>query len=351
MKYFYFLLLFIVSCKSGEKLKKTSFKDFNWNKCVVDIKSESDRYNILEIQKFIDEKGKVIKTYSKEQRDKDYDSLRLITNTITGTALYLADGPNRYLVTAKHVVHDKNFTLRHRYFTREDLTTRGMEFFEKFNAEVTIETPLSLFKKGKYNDFKIPQLDQDSISRPFKFSDDKLDIAILSLQSVQTFPIRRLLEDDGYYPVDISRIDTISENDIGDEVAAIGYPSYSSILNFKINNQLSDNKVVLPLTTFGKVALTDTSLNYFVADVTINPGNSGGPIIKNGKIIGLVSQQMLVNLYTDEGNYQPQISKIYSRSALAYIIKSKFITQYIDKLKIIESNNYFKLQKNVPDNK
>src|ERR1035437_3059577 len=225
------LLLLPTICFSQKQKKQIMVSEDSiinkWQKAVIDIASESDKLNIYPLLQFISSRKQQNKSYSLIDSLKDYDSLRSLINRTSGTAIYLADGKNRYLITAKHVVFDRNFTIRHKYFTQENLSKRSDEYFEKFNANVTIETPLSLFLKGKYNSFELPEINQDSVTRPFKFSDNNLDIAILSLQSQKTYLIQKVLEEDGYSPIDIKNIDTIDNNKIGDNLIAIGYPSYS----------------------------------------------------------------------------------------------------------------------------
>ncbi len=339
----FFMMTFLVSCALSKHITtQTSFPVGLWEKSVLNIESVCDRYNIYEILNFIKEKKSHIKEYSGKDSLNDYNELRSQTIRVSGTAIYLSDGDNRYLVTAKHVVYDKNFTIRHIYFTREDRQKRSFEYFEKLNSSIAVKTPFSLYLSGRYNLLRIPEVNQDSATRPFKFSNDNIDIAIISLQSVKTFPLRKLLEEDGYSPININNIDTVDNHLIGEDLLAIGYPSFSTLTKVEAENKILDEDVVLPLTTFGKTALCNPVLYYFIADITVNPGNSGGPIIRNNKMVGIVSQQMLVDLRINSGvDLNEVINNLKSSSPLAKIIKAKFIIESINQLKIIESQPNF----------
>jgi hypothetical protein len=347
IKYSQFALLFVfpfvVSCSLSKQTTNKNIPSFDkWEKAVLNIESVSDRYNIHEILNYIKDRKNQNKKYSELDSLNDYNELRSQIIKVSGTAIYLSEGDNRYLVTAKHVVYDKNYTIRHIYFTRENLQQRSFEFFEKLNSNIAVKTPFSLYIKGKYNLLKIPEVNQDSLTRPFKFSNDDIDIAIISLQSKITFPLRKLLEEDGYEPISVNNIDTVDNHIIGEDLLAIGYPSFSALTKVEAQNKILDDDVVLPLTTFGKTALCHPFLYYFIADITVNPGNSGGPIIRNNKIVGIVSQQMLVDLRINSGvDLNEVINKLKSSSPLAKIIKGKFIIETINRLKIIENNTNF----------
>jgi hypothetical protein len=338
--------VFILSCTSSKNIADSKTIAFNnWQNAVINIESENDKYNINEILNYIKERKKLNKDYTKDDSLKDYNLLRYEVNKISGTAIYIEDGNNRYLITAKHVVYDKNYTSRHLFFTKENLQIRSHEYFEKLNSSISVKTPFSLFFKGKYNTFKIPDVNQDSATRPFKFSNDDLDIAIISLQSKMTYQLRELLETDGCKPISIKNIDTSDNHLVGEDIFAIGYPAFSTLGKILMQDKSINEDVVLPLTTFGKTALYSPSLYYFIADVTVNPGNSGGPIIRNNKIIGIASQQMLVDLKMNTSiDLKDIVSTLKYSSPLAKIVKSKYIIQMINELKKIESGkNFLKL--------
>jgi hypothetical protein len=340
---FLILLNLLLSCSSSKNISNKSISAFDkWEKAVLNIESISDKYSIYEIFTIIQERRRQNKNYSESDSLKDYNQLREQITKISGTAIYLSDGDNRYLVTAKHVVYDKNYTIRHIYFTKEDLKKRSHEYFEKLNSLISVKTPLSLYVNGRCNLLEIPEVNQDSATRPFKFSNDNIDIAIISLQSKITYSLRGLLEEDGYKPISINDIDTIDNHVISEDLLAIGYPAFSSLTQIAVQNKEDYEDIVLPLATFGKTALCNQLLYYFIADITVNPGNSGGPIIRNNKIVGIVSQQMLVDLkMNSDVDLNEVISNVKSTSPLAKIIKSKFIFENLNQLKVIESNNKF----------
>ena len=76
--------------------------------------------------------------------------------------------------------------------------------------------------------------------------------------------------------VEAMKFNNINENDVGIEVAAIGFPLSSEFINIT-SGLFSTLKII-------------NNLSYIQTDSAINPGNSGGPLVdKNGSVVGLIT--------------------------------------------------------------
>ncbi len=76
--------------------------------------------------------------------------------------------------------------------------------------------------------------------------------------------------------IEAMKFNNINENDVGIEVAAIGFPLSSEFIN--ITSGLFSTLKIL------------NNLSYIQTDSAINPGNSGGPLVdKNGSLVGLIT--------------------------------------------------------------
>jgi len=121
------------------------------------------------------------------------------------------------------------------------------------------------------------------------------------------------LENSGYKSIRIDSTWIYSLNE-GDPIFSIGYSITTSILG-KLNlssaiHNWSSQYVSLPTISFGNIAMNNSLLHFFWGDLSIYPGNSGGPVIKNNKLIGIISGQ---------AQYDGQ------RVPFAYVIKIKHL--------------------------
>lgn len=204
-------------------------------------------------------------------------------------------------------------------------------------------TSLDVFLKGQLNNSVALELSFGSDRlHPYIFSDDNIDIGIISLQSRWCKEILKTLIDGGYNPIPLSLIDSIGNNKVSDDILAIGFPSLSQI-GRGINNTSAhleqSNIIVAPIFTFGRIGMFYKQLPFFIADITIYPGNSGGPIIQDNNLIGIVSGQIKMRLDTDSDYYLDASQHLTARGTLAQIIKASNILPLLRNLQ--QREKYF----------
>lgn len=317
--YIYFLItVLLLSCK--EKVGTIPVTDIKkWERSVINIECRELRYSPEDIDQVIATEllqGKIPKEDDELQRRAE---LGRETMPVSGTAIYVTDNGKKYLVTAKHVIYDP----------QESKSGTGARLFR----DISIRTPYEYFLKRKVNDASILSTGYGPLS-PFYLSDDATDIGIISLQGSLTNFLIKTLEEDGYLPVELGDINRKQTINTGDEIAAIGYPDISKVGVFEKRNDYQSNVVVLPVSTFGNIAMTHDQLSYFIGDITVYPGNSGGPVIQDNKLIGIVSGQVLIPV--DHSN------RLSSRGTLAKVIKAEHILLGLKKLQEIEANPAFR---------
>lgn len=311
------ILLALLSCKEKVSTPITNIK--KWERAVVNIECLELRYSPEDIDQLIATEILQDKLSTEEDELQRRAELGRETIPVSGTAIYVIDNGKKYLVTAKHVIYDP----------QESRSATAPRLFR----DISIRTPYEYFLKRKVNDASILSTGYGPVS-PFYLSDDATDIGIISLQAGVTNFLIKTLEDDGYLPIAVGDIDTKQLINSGEKIAAIGYPDISKVGVFEKRNDYQSNVVVLPVSTFGNIAMTHDQLAYFIGDITVYPGNSGGPVIKDDKLIGLVSGQILIPV--DHSN------RLSSRGTLAKVIKAEHILLGLKKLQDIEFNPAFR---------
>lgn len=311
------IFLLVSSCKRKTVIPVTDIK--KWERSVINIECQELRYTPDDIDQIIATEKAHDKISSEEKELERRGQLGRETNPVSGTAIYLTDNGKKYLVTARHVIFDP----------QESKGTENSRLFK----DISIRTPYDYFLKRKVNNSSIPSTGYGA-TNPFYLSDDITDIGIISLQASLTHFLIKTLEDDGYVPINLSDIDQIMTLHSGDRIAAIGYPDFSKIGVFQKRNDYQSNVVVLPVSTFGNVAMAHEQLAYFIGDITVYPGNSGGPVIRDDKLIGIVSKQVLIPL--DRSTYYS------SRGTLAKVIRAEHIIRALRKLQVIEADKAFR---------
>lgn len=261
-----------------------------WKKAVVNIEAEGYIYSDY----FRD-------SIFKSKRDSGYNSAQLktlmaqlnATQIATGTAIYIKYGDRKYLVTAKHVLSDQTLIAQKEYENKNKLGK--WEQLEAIYPRISLRTPFSFYLRTKeINTFAV--LNNNFVTgakaMPFCFISDSTGdgIGIISLQYRDYKVLDTLLQKDGYLPISVEKVCSGESINILDEIYAIGFPEMVSIIGklYIANNQQS-NDVVAPFVVKGNVALYEQGVQHYFVDLTITPGNSGSPIIKNGKLIGIVS--------------------------------------------------------------
>lgn len=222
-----------------------------------------------------------------------------------GTALFLTDGRKRYLVTARHVVHDQALAEEH-----EDQVP-SHDWPPGRRAARIAEWIFPII-------FRVPRLDEakvDRVSPPdflmnlgaggpsaYSYSVDE-DLAVISLDQRDS-KFADGLEAEGITPVDLSNVGFHPSGE-GVPIMAVGYPDSVSVLGEKPQmpavHAWSSAAVSLPTFSFGHVAMMHDRLPYFWADLSIYPGSSGGPVIEGNSVVGVVSQQATTDVDGDPG--------------------------------------------------
>ncbi len=326
-------LIQVFSCKGKNEPVPQVVAEINtdikkWEKAVVNIECQQLKYSPEEINQLIETEKERNKFASLQDELLRRGELGRQTSPISGTAIYFTDHKKKYLVTAKHVIFD----------ALESKRNTGQRLFK----DISVRTPYDYYLKKKVNNSSIPSTGYGLVN-PFYLSDDATDIGIISLQASLTSFLIQTLEDDGYIPIDLSDIDPSPAINAGTAIATLGYPDISKIGVFEKMNDYQSNVVVLPVSTFGNIAMAHERLPYFISAITIYPGNSGGPVIRNNKLIGMVSGQVLIPVDKRNANneFTTTSSELYSRGTLAKVIKAQYIISGLQQLQRIEENKSF----------
>ena len=260
----------------------------------------------------------------------------------TGTATFLRHGGLRYLLTARHVVHDK-------WEAKREIE-RAKKQADEVQLQWAYDELTRTLEGAKYyifhKIFRVPSLDEIVKSGghrtiPFimnlgagsktngrhSFSSPELDLAIISLDAFDR-SFGDDLEQSGYIPIDSSALNDVPLSE-GDEIATIGFPEVTSHLDFS-GPELNwgSNKVSLPVCSFGRVSMLSEHLDFFWADMSIYPGNSGGPVFSGENIVGLVSANATIPI--EDSHSSTSTSKQYrTRIPFAKIIKTSFVKALI----------------------
>lgn len=373
MKELFIIKALMIVCHFSLAQPKPSFD--KWKNCIVNLEMRGRdttgyfRYDssfrvLKDSLRNAYKNGSInLDTYSNRLLNYMRNSPRSKTKYSTGSAVFIKSGGKRYLITARHVVHDTSEVLYQQYYNR--IANNEIIFSEIFirpryktkeagssNKKNKIVTGIVSIKGETNGTNQFKKKDSSSTYKeeitstelfgvtafgvimntpencmPYTLSDSKYDLAILSLDNKSAFfggppefsNLGDYLTDNGYVPIELSDIDE-SEIFEGEEVFAIGFPGSTSTINqiVKTNNEVvfSPYANSLPVFAFGKVAMTHKELEYFWIDASVYPGNSGGPVIRNGKLLGLVSAQATVNSI---------------RIPFGRIIKSKYIVELLQK--------------------
>ena len=321
-----FALIIYTSILFAQKIKALNID--KWEKAIINIYAVSKEYTGKEaIQVYQTLKPKIDST-------KFVDSLKTKGFIISGTAIYLKDGNNRYLITNRHLVIDEKGTEE----KREKSVSFEVEKTEKNYLDILwLQTnlPLNAYLKNQKSFGSLSYMGVKNIDEVANISDDSLDIAILSLQNISGKLFLSGLKDSIYEPISITDIDT-TDLFIGQDITAIGYPA-TSLITIAKGLGYFENKVVLPMVTFGRIAMYHTLVNNYYGDITVYPGNSGGPVISNNKMVGLVNAQIMSPVSLElNSKYFPSL--FASRGNLAQIQKTKYILRMLRELQSKEKH-------------
>jgi hypothetical protein len=251
-----------------------------------------------------------------------------------GTALLLAHGGRRYLLTARHVVWDETSAKRE----LEEEAQRALSWPEHMRQHL-LQSAVERAQNNIFNIiFRVPSIDEviadtqphdraflmnlgagASFTVPYTFSDPELDLALISLdQRDSRFAdeLQRL----GFIPVSSEDVADGPEGE-GQDVFTVGFPSSTAIIGqvsqHPASAHWSSSHFSVPVSSFGKVSMLHEGLPFFWVDMSIFPGNSGGPLIEKDRLVGVVSAQATVPI--------DDVPNVRTRIPFGRIIKSKFV--------------------------
>ncbi len=291
MKQFYLLFILLPTfcfCQKKKNINLISEDSVinKWTRASINIETR------LSYRKFLApyEKQEFEGIISRDSLWKIEDSLKFIGRR-TGTMIFLEDKGKHFLLTAKHVVIDTSST-------RENASYRNYMLIENFTSYKFTNDPIVGDQFGNiysfnHNFISFIIYDGDIRFRNFHFTDDSDDLAIVYLDSsIIGQQIIDGLYERGYRPIHISDIDTICKIKKNDEIYAIGYPQESIVANQNLPRAIfnwSSNLISLPVISKGKTIVSEDKKHTFEANIFTYFGNSGGPIVRNNKLIGIVS--------------------------------------------------------------
>ena len=286
-----------------------------WKKAVVHLEGAADSQSIeqhlqrLQGLRREHEEGHIsIEEMAQEQQRGSRDM------RYHGTAVFLKHESRRYLLTARHVLHDQ---LEANRSLNEDVNRAlsGSPDRQEYELRIAHERARSMIYRIV---FRVPTLDEmlqrdspglgerlmnlgagPSYMVPYTFSEPELDLAIISLDQRASISIfADELENTGYQPIGLSDIADEPSSE-GAEVFTVGFPSSTAVLGqveiHPAAAHWTSSYVSLPTFAFGRVAMLHSALNYFWCDMSIYPGNSGGPLVEEDKLAGIISQQAVVD--------------------------------------------------------
>lgn len=322
----FFIIPFFIQCSSGltqnnsvkNNLSLGIEEEINinkWKNATIHLESATDSKTFEEQQNI--NRDNLNHLQSGEISLEEY-SRRSYTGKdvrFRGSALFIEYDNKKYLVTARHVLHDtlgasRYLKLRREFYNKAQITLTNDDY-----KKLLIESEKEIFNII----FRVPKLDEIINEKgkiatqeflmvlqaggydyaPYTFSKPELDLAVISLEAdSRTKPFLIDLEKNGYKPIIIDSLSTKSIKE-GDEIFCIGYPKTTSPL-YRINlpkamANWSSSLISLPTISFGNIAMLHQILPFYWGDISVYPGNSGGPVIKNDNLIGIVSEQAILD--------------------------------------------------------
>lgn len=299
-----------------------------WKKAVVHLECATDMHNSNEL----------IEKLKNGEIDIESFDQSLIENSretrYTGTSIFFENEGRRYLITARHVVWDKDsLDLKFNKAVKSYIETGSSFYLENMKVFVDDNIFQIMFKVPTYDEFIKGEIPKEFLMnlgagvpsmKPFTFSDEATDLAIISLDNRHNRFADELIEK-GYLPINIEDLD-FEDHSEGKDVFSVGYPASTSTLGNNILTEAqkswSSSSFSLPVSSFGKIAMNHPDLDFFWADISIYPGNSGGPLICDNKLIGVVVAQPVIPI---ENANEP----LFNRIPFGKIIKIKKIRELL----------------------
>ena len=276
-----------------------------WQKAVVKIESIQQRYNMDQVDVLLHKQIDTLKGLSQHDKYERQGQLLTIKDTIHGTGLLIADGDKVYMVTAKHLIK-----------ATENNGNEKESINDLISFKVNVNGNVS-------NDVSLMNLSTNQLNiRPFVFSADDVDLGIISFQKPGYKPILNYLKQIGCVPIPIQTVETSVVVSSGDQISLIGFPAVpgQNLNNAKIEQGKIDKELS----------------NGFMVSVPVYPGNSGSPVIKGGKLIGVLSFQAGIKNNIDAALHP------YQKANSAAVIKVSHILPLLRALQANEKNAGFK---------
>jgi len=308
-----------------------------WKKAVVHLECASDSEHIYDRTKRIDQLREQLQSGQIDHKKFAEEILSHMRDVrFQGTSLFLVHKGKRYLVTARHVVFDEISAKREIQEEEERLSSWPEEMRASLRQSAYESASQRIFNII----FRVPSLDEitsvpQSSSREFlmnlgaggprayTFSAPELDLAVISLDQRDSRFADQLVKR-GYEPVESELIDQQSLNE-GSEVFTVGYPASTALIGQLALDPASaiwsSGYISLPVFAFGRVSMAHDKLPFFWVDMSVYPGNSGGPVVKDGKLVGIVSKQATLPI---EG-----LPTLSTRIPFGRIMKSKYVLELL----------------------
>ncbi|WP_428384143.1 S1 family peptidase [Nevskia ramosa] len=256
-----------------------------------------------------------------------------------GTALFLIHEGRRYLLTARHVVFDPldakreiDDDARRNMFQSEEQRSISSPYAKRNAADCIskiifrVSSLNEVVAGGRGNAFLMNLKAGHAESRPYVFTGEDLDLALISLDRNDARFADELLVR-GFSPIDFSYVDAGPLYE-GQDVFTVGFPGPTApigTMNLSLpERNWASETCSLPVSSFGKVAMTHDLLNYFWADMSIYPGNSGGPTIADGRLVGVVVGNAKLAI--------DQVPDVWTRIPFAKVIKTGPVFAMLEEL-------------------
>jgi hypothetical protein len=308
MKYIVLILLFAPLpsfCQLHVKENSGSIqKNYEkWKSAIVNLECRKEYGDNLDSQK-------IYKTLQ--------ENLRILSQ-VTGTSIFLKYKSKRYLITNRHVLYDADMVAQKK----------------KYGGSYPVDDDYAIYSNilripsdGDTADPALPDMPLGLMGAvPYSkcnyvYSSPEIDLAIISFDANPLYNIfADLLIRRGYRPISISDIDT-SELHYGQDIYCVGFPNVAFVGRIDWDwrkRPWNSNLIYDPVFTFGKVAAPSIRKHFFLGDLTIAPGNSGGPVVRNNKLVGIISSQPILTVIHKDGAVY---ADTYSRYPYANVIKS-----------------------------
>jgi len=332
-----------------------------WKNAAIHLEGVTDEQSRYERDRRVAEMGERINQGYVTPEDAQLLNQLNRGSTLTGaqgTAVFLSHEGKRYLLTARHVLHDTisgSHEVEEAQRRAQEAQTEGdadhansLVRSAQENAENQIfriirhvpslvEVLRGPLEERAFLRFAPKGLDTPDLVTPgtetYTFSDQQHDLAIISLDQQDEgseHSFANELEALGYQPVTLSDISDGPSAE-GAEVFTVGYPGATSLVGEIPRTPkealVASRAISLPNFSWGKVSMLHEELIYFWCDMSVYPGNSGGPVIENDKLVGIVSKQAILPVMSSEGEF---LSDFITRIPFGNIVKAEFVRPLLD---------------------